>query len=66
VLLDGALGAANEIDRAAVGRIKGICLNLASLLQETLYQLQDGITTELRSRKGCAIQVLSEKMINIE
>ena len=66
VLPKGALAAENEIDRAAVGRIKGIGLNLATLLRETLYLLQDGITIELHARDSRMIQVLSEQKINME
>lgn len=66
VLSKGALAAENEIDRAAVGRIKGLGLNLAALPRDTLYQLQDGITVELHTREGHVIQVMSEQNINIE
>ena len=55
MLSEGALKAENEDDRAAVRRIKGLGLNLAALLRDTLYQLQAGITTELYAREGRAI-----------
>lgn len=46
--------------------MKGWGLNLVAFPRETLYQLQDGITGKLRSREGHALQVLSEKNINLE
>lgn len=52
VLTQGELVVANETDRAAVNKIKGFGLNLAALLRETLYQLQDGITVELHANEG--------------
>ena len=66
VLLEGVLEAENEIDRATVGRIKGLGLNLATLPRDTLYQLQDGIIVELRTKEGRVIQVMSKQKINIE
>lgn len=39
---------------------------MAALPRETLYMLQDGITTELRTRDSRAVQVLNEKKINME
>lgn len=55
VLLRGALTTENEVNRAVVGRIKGLGLNLATLLRDTLYQLQNGIIVELHTREGHAI-----------
>lgn len=66
VLPEGVLAAETETDKAAVGRITGLGLNLAALPRDTLYQLQDGITVELRAREGRTIQVMNEKNINIE
>lgn len=66
VLSEGALTTKSKEDRAAVGRMKGLGLNLATLPWDTLYQLEDGITTELCAREGRVIQVLSEQKINIE
>lgn len=66
VLPEGALTIEKEDDRAIVGKIKRLGLNLASLPRDTLYQLQNGITIELHAREGCTIQVLSEQKINIE
>lgn len=66
VLLEGAVTTKNEDDRAAVGKINGLGLNLAARSWDTLYQLQDDIIVELRAREGHAIQVLSEYKINIE
>jgi len=37
VFPEGTLAAANKVDRAMVGRNKGLGLNLVALLQETLY-----------------------------
>lgn len=50
----------------AEGDMRGWGLNLDSLPRETLYQLQDGITVELWAKEGCALQVLSEKNVNLE
>ena len=66
VLPEGALTVENEDNKATVRKIKGLGLNLATLLGDTLCQLQDGITAELRAREGRAIQVMSEQKINIE
>jgi len=44
----------------------GLGLNLAALPRDSLYQLQDSVTMELRARKGCAEQVVREQRINIE
>ena len=41
VLLEGALIANNMEDRAMLGQNKGLDLNLAALLWDILYQLQD-------------------------
>lgn len=49
-----------------VSALKGIRINMAMLLQETLYVLQDGITTELQARESFMLQVLSKKKINME
>lgn len=66
VLHETVLTTKSEGDRAMVGRIKELGLNLVALLRDTFYQLQDSITTELHAWEGHAIQVLSEKKINIE
>jgi len=39
---------------------------MVALPRETLYVLQDRITTKLRAREDRALQVLSEKKINME
>ena len=65
-LPEGSLIADNMEDRAAVGWIKGLGLNLAALPRDILYQLQDRMTTELCVREGRAVQMLSEQRINIE
>ena len=49
-----------------VSMMKSLGLNLTTLPQETLYQLQDGITIKMRTRESRMIQVLSEQKINIE
>jgi len=66
VLPEGALTTDNAEDRAAIGWLKGLGLNLSALPREILYQLQDGTTTELCARKGRTVQMLSERRINIE
>lgn len=53
-------------DRATVGQIKGLGLNLAALLRDILYHLQDRAIVELRAREGRVMQMLSEQRINIE
>ena len=47
LLLEGALVTENEVERPMVGGLKGIEINMVVLPQETLYVLQDGVTTEL-------------------
>lgn len=49
VLLEGALIVESEEDRAAVCRMKGLGLNLATIPWDTLYELRDGIATELHT-----------------
>lgn len=66
VLPEGALVAVNVTDRFSVNMSQGLGLNLAALPRETLYLLQDGITTKLQARESHAIQVLSEQKINME
>ena len=51
VFLEGALTADSKENKIAVGRIKGLGLNLATLSWDTLYQLQNGATTKLHARK---------------
>lgn len=65
MFLDGALRADNMEDIAAIGQIKGLSLNLVALLRDVLYQLQNRAMTEIRTREGCAVQMLSEQRINI-
>jgi len=50
----------------AKGNMKSWELNLATLPRETLYQLQDGVTTELHAKEGCALQILMEYKANVE
>jgi len=59
-LLEGALRVDNTEERATIGRLKGLGLSLAALPREILYQLQDGVTTELHAREGRTVQMLSE------
>ena len=66
VLLEGVLVAVNETNRFSMSMMKGLGLNMASLLHETLHLLQNGITEELRARESHVIQVLSEQKINME
>ena len=66
VFPEGALVSADVMDQMTVSMMKGPGLNLVALPRETLYQLQDGITAELRSKESHTIQVLSEQNINIE
>lgn len=65
-LLTGTLKSDNAVDKAVVGRLTGLRLNLASLPCESLYQLQDSATMELCTREGHAVKVLNEQRINIE
>jgi len=66
VLPEGALLVKKEDDRATMSKIKGLGLNLAALLRDTLYKLQDGIIAELRAKEGHTIKVMSEPKINIK
>jgi len=66
MLPKGALVTENEVDRPMVSALKRVGRNMATLPQEMLYVLQDGVTVELRAREGCALQVMSEQQINIE
>ena len=51
VLPDGALVLENTMDLVMLNTMKGIGLNLVAVPRDTLYQLQDGITAELRTRE---------------
>ena len=66
VLPEGALVTENEACRPTISALKGIGINMAALSRETLHVLQDGITIELWARESRALQVLSEKKINME
>ena len=61
VLPEGALTADSMENRVAVGQIKGLGLNLATLPWDILYQLQDRVITELRTREGRVEQMLNEQ-----
>ena len=61
VLPDGALTAEREADRHMMSSLKGVGLNMVALPRETLYLLQDGVTTELQARESHTIHVMSEK-----
>lgn len=63
VLPEGAILASTEGDGATM---KGWGLNFSAIPRETLYQLQDGVTIELSTREGRALQVLMEKKGNLE
>lgn len=65
-LPEGALVSNRKMDQVTLTTLKGIGLNLVSLPHDTLYQLQDGIETELCARESLTVQVLSKKKINIE
>lgn len=66
VLPEGALVTSNEADRFSISTMKGLSVNLVALPHETLYLLQDGIMAEMCARESRALQVLSEKKINME
>ena len=66
VLLEWALVTTNEVDRPTISTLNGIRINMVALPQETLYILQNSITTELLARESRALQVLREKNINME
>jgi len=66
VFPEGALVSSDVMDQMTISMMKGLGLNLSALPWEMLYQLQDGITTGLCTRKNHAIQVLSEQRINME
>jgi len=66
VLLESALEIAKEVDQTMMNNMKGVGLNLATLQRETLYQLHDGVITELYSREGCAIQVFNEQKVYMD
>ena len=55
VLPDGALVTENEADGPMFCGLKGIGLKMVALPREMLYTLQDGVTTEHRSRENRAI-----------
>lgn len=48
------------------GDIRGWGMNLLTLPRETLYQLQDGVITELHVREGRTLQILMEHKENLE
>lgn len=64
VLSDGALIMENEAERPTVSALKGVGLNLAVLLCESLHLLWDGVIAELRAREHRALQVINEQWIN--
>lgn len=66
MLPEGVLVTSDEADKFSISMMKGLSVNLASLMCETLYLLQDGITVELRARESRALQVISEQKINME
>lgn len=66
IVLLGVITVENKDERVAISKIKGMGLNLAALLHDTLYQLHDGITAKICAREGCTIQALSEQKINIK
>ena len=61
-----ALITANAEDRVVLGCLIGLGLNVATLPQESLQQLQNSATMELLTRAGHAKQILQEQKINIE
>ena len=66
VLPEGALVIENKADRPMVSALKGVGINMVAFPRETLYVLQDGITTELWARESSALQVINEQKINME
>jgi len=66
VLLEGEMVTENEANRPTVSALKWVGINMATLPQETLRVLHDGVIVELRARQGCVLQVLSEQRINME
>lgn len=66
VLPEGALVTENGVNRPMVSALNGIGINMDALPRQTLYVLQDGVTTELWARESHALQVLREKRINME
>lgn len=66
VLPYGALTTENEADRHTVSALKGVELNLATLLHEALHLFQDGVIAELRAREHHTLQVVSEQLIHNE
>ena len=56
----------NEADRFSISMMKGLGLNLVTVMCETLYLLQNGIMVELRTTESRVLQVLSEQKINME
>lgn len=66
VFPDGALVTEYEADKPAISVMKGLRINLVVLPRDTLYMLQDGITTEVRAIESCTLQVINEKKFNME
>lgn len=66
VLRKGTVLAVVKGDQATKSQVKGWGLNLAALPREIICQLQDGVTAELHTKKGRALQVLSEQKVNLE
>lgn len=56
----------NEVDRPRVSSLKMVGLNTAMLPWETLYLLEDGVTTKLKAWELFTLQVMSEQCINIK
>ena len=66
VLPEGALVTENESNRPTVSTLKEVGINMAALPRETLYVLQDGVTTKIQAREGHTLQVLRKQKINME
>jgi len=66
LLPEGTLAVVRGDDQAVMSSMKGISLNLVTLLHEILYQLQDGVIVELHAQEGGAIQVVHEQKINMD
>lgn len=66
VLRDGALTMENEAEKLIVSALKGVGLNLATLPDEVIHLLQDGVIAELRAHEHRALQVISKEWINNE
>jgi len=64
--LDGSIHTESSDDHIILSTIKNIGLNIVALSNETLHALHMGVEDELRTRKQCTLNLISEYKVNNE